>query len=273
MTTELTITSHDKITQQVAAYLIERMYEDAPQDKIMTAAIICQQYSLNPLIKNIYLIKYGNDWTIVLGIKATRQMAIASGHRYSFVDGPRMMKQIEAEDIYGVVDPAKWYAFVKIRDQFGNEYPGYGTIQKEYKAYGTDKGNSPQNLCFIRAERNAIDKMAPGALPDIETTDEQIVPITDYKAAIELGGKEFEVKVEQDKDDLFGSEPELTKDDLIKDIRLGFLNNNWTTANLVSAIGVKFPQHDFTKIKMVTDALNMLTLEQLKQVRELVNQK
>lgn len=263
----------DKVSQEMAAALMKRLYKDAPDDKIITAAIICHQYSLNPLMKNIYLIKYGNEWAVVLGIKATRQMAIASGHKYSYVDGPRMMKQAEIEDIYGEVDTKKLYGFVKIRDQYGNEYPGYGTIDREQKAYGTDKGNSIHNLCFIRAERNAIDRMAPGALPDVETTEEQFIPISDLKAAVVEGNKQFEAKVEQDKDDLFGPGPEPTKSELINDIRTGYLNNHWTTQNLLSAIGTLFPGYDFTKIKAVTDALNLLNPEQLKQVRELVSKK
>jgi hypothetical protein len=194
------------LSQKQAAFLLRSIWKDAPDTEIIKAAMICQQYQLNPLMKMVYLVKFGSEWVTVLGIKATRQIA-QRHHRFSYVDGPRVMSDDEQKKILGEVDPVNRWAITVIKDKEGNQYPGYGNWPKNKTAYGGDKGNSPVNMAFIRSERQAIDKMAPGELPDVEIGADSYEPITDIKAAIEEGRQEFLAQAEQDTDDLFGETP------------------------------------------------------------------
>jgi hypothetical protein len=57
------------------------------------------------------------------------------------------------------------------------QYKGYGFWPRETEVHGADKGNCPHNMAFIRSERNALDRMAPGASPDLEVADESFVEV------------------------------------------------------------------------------------------------
>jgi hypothetical protein len=209
------------LSQKQAAYILKTIWKDAPDIEVVKASLICQQYQLNPLMKMIFLVKYdrkkwnpqtkqrekiGEDWVTQLALKATRQIA-RRGHKFGYIDGPRVMTEQEQKDILGAVEPEKIWAITKIKDSDGFVYPGYGCWDRTDEAYGSDKGNTKQNMAFGRSERNAIDKMAPGELPDAEVVDDQYSPISDVPAAITEGRQEFEQQVEVDKTDLYGPEP------------------------------------------------------------------
>ncbi len=271
------------MSQRQAAYLLSRVWPGAPEDEIKKAALICQQYQLNPLMRQVYLIKYGNTWSVVLGIKATRQIA-KQHHRYSYIDGPRMMSEQEQREILGDVDKERYWAITKIKDAEGNIYPGYGNIPRNAQVYGMDKGNSAQNLAFIRSERNALDKLAPGELPDLDVADDQYTPIGNLKAAVEAGRREAEMQVEADINELYGeedahvapepppapvshSDAEYIKSGLSA---LGLPFNNITPALRANAL---FAGVEWGKYKNIDELLASMTPDQLRAVRAEVDRR
>ncbi len=191
------VMSPSLINQNKAAFLLKSIWRDAPEQEIVKAALICQQYQLNPLRKAVYIVKFGNQWVTMESINSTRQIARQGGHRWSYADGPRAMTEDEQQKILGEVDKSKFWA-ITIIEENGQRFPGYGNWPRNDKgelvAYGTDKGNTPQNMAFIRSERNAISRMAPGELPD-ETMPDQYTPITNLSAAVEAGKRELETEV------------------------------------------------------------------------------
>jgi hypothetical protein len=137
---------------------------------------------VNPLMKHVSLIAYNKgkqneSWAIVLGIKASR-LIVSRRHNYSYIDGtPRMMTEEEQKKILGEIDTNNLQAITILKDESGNLYPGYGHWPKGTEPYGVDKGNSKANMAFIRSERQALDKMDPGALPQgVEVIDEEYTP-------------------------------------------------------------------------------------------------
>ncbi len=194
------------ITKNQAMYLLKTIWPDAPEVEVIKAGILCQQYGLNPLMRQVYLVQFSEEWVTILGIKATRQIAQQAlrkrGIRYSYSDGPRFMNDEEQKKIRGKVEAGKLWAITILKDGDGNLYPGYGFWPADKKPYGTDKGNDPLNMAFIRSERNALDKLAPGELPDIDVGDDAYIQ-GDYRLALERGKLEFTAGVEKEVDELW----------------------------------------------------------------------
>jgi len=196
-----------EMTRDQAMYLLKTIYPTAPVPEILKAAILCAQYHLNPLMRQVYLIPFnkkggGLDWVIVIGIKATRQ--IAGAHkRYTYKDGPRVMTKDEQITILGQPDETRTWAITVLKDEQGNEYPGYGFWHLGDTIYGADKGNSETNMAFIRSERNALDKLCPGVLPDVGIGEELYAPVNVPQALAE-GERQHLAQVEQDIIDLYG---------------------------------------------------------------------
>ena len=212
MTTELIKKTETRIgiTKEYATYLLKTCWPGAPDDSVIKAALICSRYGLDPLLKEVVLVKFasknGDDWVPILGIKATRKIA-SRNHRYSYIDGPRVMTEDEQKTIFGEIDPNRIWAITKIQYK-GNVYPGYGSWTKANTVYGADKGNTQRNMAFIRSERQAIDRMVPGEIPEeIDVTDESFVPLKIDTATLEQGKADARALAEQDVADLYG-EPE-----------------------------------------------------------------
>src|SRR3990167_5190060 len=201
------------ITQSQAMYLLRTIWKEAPVDEVIKAAILCRQYNLNPLMRQIYLVPFGKEWVIILGIKATRQIAQQAlakrGIRYSYQDGHRVMTEKELMKIRGKVELDKIWAITIVKDSFDNTYPGYGFWPTNQKVYGSDKGNDALNMAFIRSERNALDKLAPGELPDIDTGDESYV-VGDFGAALAEGRQRLIDNAKQDIEELWPEEKTTT---------------------------------------------------------------
>ena len=191
------------ITKEQAMFLLKSIWPKAPEADIIKAAILCHQYGLNPLMRQVYLIQFDKEWAIVLGIKASRQIAQQAlkkrGIRYSYADGPRVMTEDEQVRIFGKADKGKLWAITVLNDNQGGTFPGYGGWPADKKPYGLEKGNSEFNMAFIRSERNALDKLAPGELPDIEVWDDTYIE-GDFKVALEKGKEQFNEQVEKDKE-------------------------------------------------------------------------
>jgi hypothetical protein len=156
------------LTQEQATYILKTIWPKAPDVEVVKAALICHMYGLNPLMKHLYLVEFkgeeGSTWTPIIGIGATRLIA-SRNHRYSYVTGPRVMTAKEQQQIRGEVDEKNIWAITILRDEAGNEAPGYGCWSRDKNPYGLDKGNSKANMAFIRSERQAFDRLCPGEMP------------------------------------------------------------------------------------------------------------
>ena len=184
------------MTKSVATEIVETLWGDAPAIEKTKCVLLCQTYQLNPLMKHLYLVGYkrkvngqlvvdrsGNqvyDWSIQMGIGATRLLAQRK-HSYSYLDmTPRRATKAEIEKILGdTADPGSIYGFVWIKDTVtGAEAFGLRGIKKNENIKGVEKGNTHLNQACVRAERLALDRQYPGEMPqNIETVDEQYMEI------------------------------------------------------------------------------------------------
>jgi hypothetical protein len=189
------------LTQKGAADMFMILYPEASkcpsgQAAIVKGALICRDYGLNPAMNHLFLIPYehkekvGNvwkvtriDWSVVLGIKASR-LICGREKSYGYVASeydkpaiyPRVMTDEEQMMIYGEVDKSNLVTICKIKDKDGHIFPGYGKWPKDTEPKGVNKGNSKFNMSCIRAERQALDKLNPGAMPaDVDVVDERFV--------------------------------------------------------------------------------------------------
>ncbi len=165
-------------TQDKAMEVLDTIWPDTPKAEKIKAAMLCVQYQLNPLMKHVYLMKFkgkdGPTWATVLGIQANRLIAHRAG-KFSYIDNtPRIMTKDEQETIFGEVATDRIWAITKLKDGKGNQAQGYGFWMKADSPYGQDKGNTKHNMAFIRSERQALDRLFAGAMPQgIEVVDER----------------------------------------------------------------------------------------------------
>ncbi|MBA7588977.1 hypothetical protein ES708_31048 [subsurface metagenome] len=171
------------LTQKGATEVLETIWPDAPEVEVFKAAMVCHQYGLNPLMHHLFLIPFkrrrqgkvvGEDWVTVLGIKATRLIAHRHGDFSYLDDTPRVMTEEEQKRIYGYIDKNNIMAITKLKDSKGNEASGYGAWPLGEEPYGAEKGNTRANMAFIRSERNALDRLFSGEMPQgIQVVDEE----------------------------------------------------------------------------------------------------
>jgi hypothetical protein len=198
-TTALEKYSHTAVaspmTKAIATEIVNTLWGDAPLIEKQKCILLCQTYQLNPLMKHLYLVGYKRnvngkpatdangklimDWSIQIGIGATRLMA-QRRHNYSYLDfTPRKASKEEVEKILGdTADPGSIYGFVHIRDQdSGAEAFGLRGIKLSDNIKGTEKGNTHLNQACVRAERLALDRQYPGEMPppNLEVFDERFI--------------------------------------------------------------------------------------------------
>lgn len=178
------------LTQAEAEHILNAIWPDAPREEKVRAAMLCESYRLNPLMKHVFLIPFekknregtvlGKTWATVMGIDATRLLASRRAP-YSVIDGPRVMTDDEQMHIFGEVDAGSVVAVTVVADSAGNRAPGYGKWPrvnrwgKANEPQGTDKGNSMMNMAMIRSERNALKRLRPAEMPDVEVVDADYV--------------------------------------------------------------------------------------------------
>jgi len=188
------------LTKEGAMEILQTIWPDAPEVEVLKAAIICHQYGLNPLMKHVFLIPFkrrqkgmvvGEDWVTVLGIKASRLIAHRCGD-FSYLDNtPRVMTEEEKKQILGEVGDQRIWAITKLSDSKGNEAQGYGNWLKDEEPYGVEKGNTKANMAFIHSERNALERLFPGEMPQgVEVIDEQYVSEASFISAPEAGDEQ-----------------------------------------------------------------------------------
>ena len=170
------------ITKDQATAILQTVWKDAPEIEVYKAAMLCQDFGLHPLMKHVYLIPYNKGkpnetWATVLGIGATRLIMSRLGSFGYTDDTPRIMSEEEQMRIFGKIDKDNIVAITKLKTKGGLEASGYGKYPKTGGTIiGEDKGNSRENLAFIRSERNGFGRLFPDAnMPkaEIEVVDEQ----------------------------------------------------------------------------------------------------
>ena len=95
------------LTQNQAMHILKLVYPKVPEDQIIRTALLCRDFGLHPLMKEVYIIGYKNkqggvDYSQVLGITASRKMAAQAKGEYSFLDDtPRAASQEEIIKQFG----------------------------------------------------------------------------------------------------------------------------------------------------------------------------
>jgi len=169
------------LSQPQAEHILSLVYPGVPKDEIIRCAILCRDFGLHPLMKEVYILAFkkkegGHDYTTVIGISASRKMAADRKGSYSFLDGtPRAAKPEEIVQQFGENSDEEKNNLISIcilRGEKGNEATGFGLWPKNKEPYGTDKGNTKRNMANIRSERPAYSRLPGGVLPPIEVIDE-----------------------------------------------------------------------------------------------------
>lgn len=174
------------LTRVQAMEILMTIWPDAPDTEVLKAAMVCQLYGLNPLMKHVFLIPFkrrkegkvvGVDWVVVLGISTNRLIAQRK-HHYSYLDmTPRRMTDAEQEKVLGEVDVSRIWAITKIKDMAtGAEVMGVGSWPRDEVPYGAEKGNTKLNMACVRSERQALDRQYPAEMPQgVEVIDEKYI--------------------------------------------------------------------------------------------------
>ncbi len=181
------------LTRKKADEIINSLWGDAPMVEKTKAAMLCVDYGLNPQAKHIFLVPYrhyetvngvkketGTDWSLIMGIKGKRVIARRQGEFYYYDETPRLMTDDEILKYYGEHDPDYFYAITIIVDSAGNKFPGYGRYSRSDKPKGLDKGNSHANMAWIHSESQALERFAPGNMPEgviySDTAEYEVLP-------------------------------------------------------------------------------------------------
>ena len=168
-----------QLTQEAAMSILKLVYPKCPEVQIIRTAILCRDFGLHPLMKEVYLIPFknkegGQDWATVIGITANRKIASAKKGAFSFEDdSPRAASHTEIVKQFGDnshEEQDNIVSICKLRGEKGNTATGFGLYPKNANPYGTDKGNTPRNMANIRAERLALDRL-PGAPMPLKNLD------------------------------------------------------------------------------------------------------
>jgi len=178
--------AHGQLTQSQAMHILKLVYPKAPEAEIVRCALLCRDFGLHPLMKEVYLIPfnvkqkngtYKEEWATVVGIAANRKMATNKKGAFSYLDEtPRAATHEEIVKQFGEESEEErdnLISICKVRGEKGNEAVGFGLWPKGKTPYGMDKGNTKRNMANIRAERQALDRLPGEALPvGVEVVDE-----------------------------------------------------------------------------------------------------
>ena len=167
-----------QLTKEGAMEVLKLVYPRCPEAEIIRTAMLCRDFGLHPLMKEVYLISFkrrengrvvGEDWATVIGITANRKIASAKKGAFSFLDDtPRAASKEEIVKQYGAgsdEERANIISICRLKGEKGNTALGFGLYPKDKEPYGTDKGNTPRNMANIRAERQALDRLPGEAMP------------------------------------------------------------------------------------------------------------
>ena len=230
--------AHGQLTQPQAEHILSLVYPNVPKDEVIRCAILCRDFGLHPLMKEVYIIGFENkrtgkkDYSTVIGIGASRKMAADKKGAYSFLDNsPRAAKPEEIIKQYGKdseEEKDNLISICKLKGEKGNEAEGFGLWPKEKTPYGLDKGNTKRNMANIRSERQALSRLPGEALPQLEVVDEAYVEVPDVGKVIEKTGEIIIPEPEPEPENKEASpldETPVTEDDLAQLNKLMSENN------------------------------------------------
>ena len=183
-----TIPKQGQLTQSQAMTILKLQYPGIPDNDIVKTAIFCKDFGLHPLANEVFIIPFKKKWkdnsnkwheetrhSMVVGIPASRKMAHALKGDFSFLDDtPRAATEEEIIKQYGKdSDEAKdnIISVTKLEGVGGNKAIGFGLYPKSESPYGMDKGNTRRNMANIRSERQGIDRLPGGVMPQVEVLD------------------------------------------------------------------------------------------------------
>ena len=166
------------LTKAQAKDVLLTVWPGADDLAIYKGVEICHAFGLHPLAKHLYLIpfnkkvskrgephRYEEVYEPVLGIGASRLIAGRKG-RFGYVDAtPRLMTEEEQMQVWGKVEKDCICAITILETVDHLQARGYGRWKIGDKFQGADKGNTAQNMAFIRSERNAFTRLSPE--PDV----------------------------------------------------------------------------------------------------------
>lgn len=188
------------LTEVEAKTIITKLWpnaEDASPEEVYRAVNLCVTYQWNPLLGHVALAPFWSTkkkkylYVTLIAIKATRLSASRS-HKWTYLEypegvlTPRIMTDQEEINAFGAVDKDFVSGLVIIEDVATKaRAPGYGRwprwemnnngfwklddkgnrILNQPKGYS--KGNSMAKMSFIRAERDAHEKLWPTDFPKI----------------------------------------------------------------------------------------------------------
>ncbi len=179
------------LTKSQAMDILKLVYPNVPESEIIRTAILCRDFGLHPLMKEVYIIGFKNsktgktDYSIVIGITASRKMAADKKGSYSFLDDcPRTASPEEVIKQFGKNSEEErdnLISICKLKGEKGNEALGFGLYPKNKAPYGTDKGNTQRNMANIRSERQGLDRLPGEAIPlrNFEVIDETYALVPD----------------------------------------------------------------------------------------------
>ncbi|MBA7598382.1 hypothetical protein ES703_05397 [subsurface metagenome] len=198
------------LTKPQAMDILKLVYPDVPEDEIVRTAILCRDFGLHPLMKEVYILGFKNsrtgktDYSTVIGISASRKMAADRKGAYSFLDGtPRVATSAEIIKQFGKDSEEERDNLISIcclKGEKGNEATGFGLWPKNKEPYGTDKGNTKRNMANIRSERPAYNRLPGEALPQIEVIDEAYAQVPDIGKVDTITGEIVEGEAREIKD-------------------------------------------------------------------------
>ena len=169
------------LTKKQLSEILMSLWPKAPPLEVAKATMLCLSYGLNPLMKHLALIPFKNTttgeitWSTIMSLQAT-ELIIGRKHRWSYLDGPRIMKPEEQEETFGETYKDTLVVKVLIKDSDGNQAPGCGLWGKDEKLKGAEKGNTKFNMASIRAIRQALTRLFPQEMPTgIDIADERFI--------------------------------------------------------------------------------------------------
>ena len=196
--------SRGQLSQFQAMQILKLVYHGVPEAEIIRCAILCRDFGLHPLKKEVYIIPFGQGekrtWATVIGIAADRKMAANQKGAYSFLDDtPRAASKKEIAKQFGEDSEeaeSNLISVCKVKGQDGNDVIGFGLWPKENNPYGIDKGNTKRNMANIRAERQALSRLPGRPLPQVEVIDEAYAELPEVGTVDTATGEIVETKPE-----------------------------------------------------------------------------
>jgi len=203
--------AHGQLTQSQAMHILKLVYPKAPEDEVVRCALLCRDFGLHPLMKEVYPIPfnvkqkngtYKEEWATVVGIAANRKMAANKKGAFSYIDDtPRAATHEEIVKQFGEESEEErdnLISICKVQGEKGNDAVGFGLWPKDKTPYGMDKGNTKRNMANIRAERQALDRLPGEPLPiGVEVVDEAYAEIPEIHQLDAQTGEIIELGKEQ----------------------------------------------------------------------------